>query len=130
VALSNSRLLRVSDEGVTFSYKDYRQRGKQKEMTLTAVEFSRRLLRHVLPGGFVRVRHYGLLANRCREQKLRLCRRRRLAFPARLAAQGAALPQEEGQRPRRCPQCGQGVLEVVALLPRPREAEAVELDSS
>src|SRR5262249_44643286 len=84
VAISNSRLLGVTEEAVTFSYKDYRQRGKQKELTLPTEEFVRRFLQHVLPRGFVRVRHYGLLANRGRDEKLRLCRRLLLAVPCRL----------------------------------------------
>ncbi len=75
VAISNSRLLAVTDETVTFAYKDYRQGGRQKEMTLSGEEFARRFVQHVLPRGFVRVRHYGLLANRGREEKLALCRR-------------------------------------------------------
>jgi hypothetical protein len=75
VAISNSRLLHVSEQEVTFSYKDYRHEGRQREMTLSIQEFARRFLQHVLPRGFVRVRHYGLLANRHREEKLRACRR-------------------------------------------------------
>ena len=75
LALSNSRLLAVTDETVTFAYKDYRQGGRPKELTLSGEEFGRRFVQHVLPRGFVRVRHYGLLANRGREAKLALCRR-------------------------------------------------------
>jgi hypothetical protein len=63
VAMSNSRLTDVSEEQVSFTYKDYRQQGKSKEMTLSLDEFARRFLQHILPGGFVRVRHYGLLTN-------------------------------------------------------------------
>jgi hypothetical protein len=114
VAISNSRLQAVSEEEVTFSYKDYRQEGKQRSMTLSVQEFARRFLQHVLPCGFVRVRHYGLLANRGREQKLRACRRLLLVQPARVAAAAAA--GEEGQR--RCPQCGQGEMIVVELIGR------------
>jgi hypothetical protein len=113
VAISNSRLLSVSDEEVTFSYKDYRQEGKQREMTLSVEEFARRFLQHVLPGGFVRVRHYGLLANRGRQEKLRTCRRLLLAEPARVRQ--AADDNEEGQ-PRRCPACGGGVMLLVGVV--------------
>jgi hypothetical protein len=71
VVLSNSRLLRGSDTEVTFNYKDYRRGGQRKELKLSRAEFVRRFLQHTLPRGFVRVRHYGLLANRGRQQKLR-----------------------------------------------------------
>jgi hypothetical protein len=70
VAISNSRLVAVTDEAVTFTYKDYRHQGRPKELTLSGAEFARRFLQHVLPRGLVRVRHYGLLANRGREAKL------------------------------------------------------------
>ena len=65
VAISNSRLLAMDEHGVTFRWKDYRAKGKtrHKTMTLGAEEFMRRFLLHVLPGGFHRIRHYGLLAN-------------------------------------------------------------------
>jgi hypothetical protein len=89
-AISDSRLVAVTDESVTFSYKDYRHRGRQKEMTLAGPEFVRRLLQHVLPRGFVRVRHYGLLANRGRAEKLALARR--LLGQAEQAEAGAAVP--------------------------------------
>jgi hypothetical protein len=126
VAISNSRLLSVSDEDVTFSYKDYRREGKQREMTLPVEEFARRFLRHVLPRGFVRVRHYGLLANRGREQKLRACRRLLLAEPARIR-QSAAASEEQ---PRRCPACGEGVMRAVEAIARRPRARSQEEDSS
>jgi hypothetical protein len=113
VAISNGRLLHVSDEEVTFGYKDYRHEGKERRMTLSLDEFARRFLQHVLPRGFVRVRHYGLLANRGREQKLGLCRRLLLAEPARAAASAGGEEQ-----PRRCPACGVGSMRVVELIGR------------
>jgi hypothetical protein len=72
VAISNSRLLALDERGVTFRYKDYRSKGKTryKAMTLTADEFIRRFLLHVLPMGFHRIRHYGLLANAGRRDHL------------------------------------------------------------
>jgi len=76
VAISNSRLLAMDERGVTFRWKDYRvkdgAKGKtrHKAMTLTTEEFMRRFLQHVLPGGFHRIRHYGLLANGNRKQAL------------------------------------------------------------
>jgi hypothetical protein len=114
VALSNSRLLKVADGQVTFRYKDYRHRGKAREMTLPAEEFCRRFLQHVLPGGFVRVRHYGLVANHGRQEKLGRCRA--LLRQAEAEAQGAeaagAAEVVEGDG-RRCAACGQGRMRVV-----------------
>ena len=76
VAISNSRLLAMDERGVTFRWKDYRAKGRtrHKTMTLGAEEFMRRFLLHVLPGGFHRIRHYGLLANGARTANLALAR--------------------------------------------------------
>ena len=72
VAIANSRLVAMDEHGVTFRWKDYRAKGRtrHKTMTLAADEFMRRFLLHVLPGGFHRIRHYGLLANGCRKASL------------------------------------------------------------
>src|SRR5579864_745425 len=72
VAISNQRLLAFDERGVTFRWKDYRATGRThcKTMTLEAGEFMRRFLLHVLPGGFHRIRHYGLLANPVRRASL------------------------------------------------------------
>ena len=72
VAIANSRLVSLHERGVTFKWKDYRRKGhnRQQRMTLTADEFMRRFLLHVLPGGFHRIRHYGLIANTGRKQYL------------------------------------------------------------
>jgi hypothetical protein len=128
VALSNNRLVRVSDEEVTFLWKDYRRAGVQKEMTLAVEEFARRFLQHVLPKGFVRIRHYGLLANRGRDQKLSQCRQ------LLAQAHGVSPPvsvQAAAEGPPRCRSCGVGEMVVVALLPRQFDAvDAAEVDSS
>jgi len=75
VAISNQRLISLEAGRVTFRYKDYRRGGQLRTMTLETAEFIRRFLLHVLPKGFVRIRSFGFLANRCRKQKLALCRR-------------------------------------------------------
>ncbi len=75
VAISNARLLELQDGRVTFRYKDYADDQRQKTMTLSAEEFLRRFVQHVLPKGFVKIRHYGLLANAQREARLAMCRR-------------------------------------------------------
>ncbi len=76
VAISNSRLLAMDDRGVTFRWKDYRTHGRTryKTMTLDAQEFMRRFLLHVLPSGFHRIRHYGLLANANRKTHIATAR--------------------------------------------------------
>lgn len=75
VAIANSRLVGMADGKVSFLWKDYRQEGRRKVMTLEAGEFMRRFLLHVLPPGFHRIRHFGFLANRHRAARLALCRR-------------------------------------------------------
>jgi hypothetical protein len=80
VAISNDRLLTIDEGKVRFHWRDYRKGNRQKTMTLAADEFIRRFLLHVLPEGFQRIRYYGFLANRYREQKLALCRQL-LAMP-------------------------------------------------
>lgn len=75
IAISNYRIISLKDGIVTFTYKDYKDNSKQKTMTLTAVEFIRRFLMHILPTGFVKIRHYGLLCNRYRKEHLKICRK-------------------------------------------------------
>jgi len=74
IAISNARILSVDDEGVLMRYKDYRDGDKNKTMHLEGEEFVRRYLMHILPMGFMRIRHYGFLANCCREKKLKQIR--------------------------------------------------------
>jgi hypothetical protein len=119
VAISNRRLLGLEGGRVRFRYKDNARGGERRAMELTATEFLRRFLQHVLPTGFVRIRSYGFLANRCRREKLALCRE----------LLGAAATSEgeppcrgdgpaEGITPARrltlCPACGEGRMIVVA----------------
>jgi hypothetical protein len=74
IAISNNRLLDIEGGQVSFRYKDYRNQGQQKTMTLSAEEFIRRFLLHVLPHGFHRIRYYGFQGNRYRKEKLEHCR--------------------------------------------------------
>jgi hypothetical protein len=104
VAFSESRLVRLEDGRVTFTFKDYARAGQLKEMTLAAVEFLRRWTEHVLPRGFVAARHYGLLANRGREEKLAVCRR--LLWPLVYVVAGVTAAESA----QRCPCCGAGPL--------------------
>jgi hypothetical protein len=75
IAISNGRLVSMDDKGVAFKWKDYSDDNRQKIMPLTIVEFIRRFMLHVIPTGFVRIRHYGFLSNRSRKIKLNECRK-------------------------------------------------------
>ena len=92
VAISNSRLIALDERGVTFRWKDYRAKGRTryKAMTLEPGEFMRRFLLHVLPGGFHRIRHYGLLANCSRTASLALARQLLHEPPPDTPAHGGA----------------------------------------
>ena len=118
------RLLEVKDGEVTFQWKDYRTKGREKSrvMTLESEEFIRRFLIHVLPRGFQRIRFFGTLSNRIRKARLAQCRRL-LAAPL-----SDLLPNPDHCRPlcqpateesiRCCPKCGQGkMVRVLAILP-------------
>lgn len=70
IAISNARILRYEDKKVTFKYKDYKDGNKLKEMTLEDNEFFRRFMLHVLPKGFMKIRHYGFLGNRNKEERM------------------------------------------------------------
>jgi hypothetical protein len=75
IAISNRRLVSIDDQSVTFRWKDYAHHNRPRTMTLDGREFLRRFLMHAVPHGFMRIRHFGLLANRVRAKNLSLCRR-------------------------------------------------------
>jgi hypothetical protein len=104
VAISNQRLVSLCEGQVTFRYKDYADDQRSKTMTLSAEEFLRRFVQHVLPKGFVKIRHYGLLANQHREAKLALCRRLLLVVTAAVVL--APVVPAEPAAPPCCPSCG------------------------
>lgn len=117
VAISNHRLLALDNRQVRFRWRDYRRQRRLKTMTLSAQEFIRRFLIHVLPSDFHRIRHFGFLACRHRRQKLALCRRL-LHMPPPEPCQPAAdsqdlLQQLAGAALLQCPACRQGRLLVV-----------------
>ena len=125
VAISNNRLLDIEQGHVSFRWKDYRQDSEQKTMTLSADEFIRRFLLHVLPDGFRRIRYYGFLANRYRREKLAQCRQ--LLGMRAVEATAVAPPPKDyrdryeeltGCTLRECPQCHRGRMVVVEMLPR------------
>ncbi|MDD2927225.1 IS91 family transposase [Rhodoferax sp.] len=122
VAISNSRLISMDEAGVTFRWKDYRAKGKtrHKTMTLEPDEFVRRFLLHVLPSGFHRIRHYGLIANNARKEKLALARELLQVAPA--AAVDPKLDDDcaEPVRPTFvCTHCGAPMIIVQTFLRAP-----------
>jgi hypothetical protein len=135
VAISNNRLLDMENGQIRFQWKDYRHGDEVKTMTLPADEFIRRLLLHVLPEGFQRIRYYGFLGNRYRQQKLDQCRR---LLGMQISGQIPASSQEKdyldryedltGSSLRKCPQCQQGCMVRVSILP-PTKTPAT-IDSS
>jgi hypothetical protein len=121
VAIANSRLVAIDDEGVSFKWKDYRVEGpaRIKVMTLAADEFIRRFLIHVLPTGFHRIRHYGLFVNNRREQNITQARQLLNApapKPQPLATNNVA-PDDDKALPQPCPCCG-GRMIVIEIFAR------------
>jgi hypothetical protein len=123
IAISNNRILKVQEGNVSFRWRDYADGDKQKTMTLKADEFIRRFLLHVLPPRYVRIRHFGLLANRSRKDNIALCRK--------LIGSDEYVPKEEKEKPETwqdhllricgidintCPVCKKGSMVMVELL--------------
>ena len=107
VAISNHRLVSFDGERVTFRWKDYAHGSQQRLMTLTATEFLRRFFLHILPKGFVRIRHFGFLANRFRVSRLKLCRQ--LLASNSLPTAPAPVPNTDISI-WHCPHCGSVML--------------------
>ena len=113
VAISNGRLIEMRDGQVTFRWRDSADHNKQKLMTLDAIEFMRRFLLHILPPGFVKIRHFGFLANCKRGPALQLCETLLNVPPP---AQSLTTRQENAIA-RRCPRCVVGTLCVLGWIP-------------
>jgi len=135
VAIANRRLLFVGNGVVRFSYRDYADHNRTKEMTLPATEFLRRFLLHVVPPGFMRIRHYGITANRERDHKLTRARQllgqRPLCQPPPTGEEPAvetvgASTTERSTDPPTCPSCG-GRLRVVEIIPAPPRESSLRL---
>jgi Putative transposase/Transposase zinc-binding domain len=129
VAISNHRLIGLEGDQVEFLWKDYADEGKPKTMKLKAVEFIRRFLLHVLPAGFVRIRHYGFLANRVCREKLDLCRTllAALTTPQPVAAELPCEPERSIEREAEahiCPACGEGHMIIIEAFPADRRVRA------
>ena len=124
VAISTNRLLEFTDQHVTFRWKDYRRSGKPRVMRLPVYEFIRRFLLHVLPRGFQRIRHYGLLSNCLRKARLAECRQLLEVKPAHEAQVTRRSDYRDhyekltGRSLHACPACSRGrMLCVARLLP-------------
>ncbi len=132
VAISNNRLLGIDGGQVSFRYKDYRHSNQQRTMTLSAEEFIRRFLLHVLPHGFHRIRYYGFLGNRFRQEKLARCRQLLgMTVPQVTPKQSAhsdfhdRYEELTGTSLRTCPLCRRGHMVIVELL-KPLRTPAIK----
>jgi hypothetical protein len=110
VAISNGRLIEMRDGQVTFRWRDSADGNQPKLMTLDAVEFIRRYLLHILPSGFVKIRHFGFLANRSRREALVLCR---ALLPAQADQPDSLTDRQRRAVQRRCPICQTGTLRII-----------------
>lgn len=116
VAISNSRVKSLEGGVVTFEYRDTKD-GRVRECRLHATEFIRRLLMHVLPKGFCKIRHYGILASRGKRERLALCRRlTSTPEPAPAPDAAALLRRMLGRDPSVCPRCGATMLPMVRVM--------------
>jgi hypothetical protein len=111
VAISNGRLVSLSEGRVTFRWRDSADGNRQKLTTVNSDEFVRRFLLHVLPRGFVKIRHFGFLANRNRRVALAFCR---LLLRSQEATPGDTRPSSTD---RKCPVCRVGILHTITLIP-------------
>src|SRR6201987_5248550 len=110
VAISNHRFLAFDQKRVTFRWKDYAHGSKQGQMTLAATEFLRRFFLHVLPKGFVRIRHFGFLVNRARASRLVLCRQLLASNSSAPAETGTCQIPSESSTLWHCPRCGAAMI--------------------
>ena len=125
IAISNHRLLAFDGERVTFRWRDYAHGNKSRVMTLQAIEFLRRFFLHVLPKGFVRIRHFGFLANRFRTDRLALCRQ----LLASLVSEPPLAPSESTSA-WHCPRCGALMTILRRMTPQDLSSRCAFFDSS
>lgn len=102
VAISNERIQDIENGWITFEYKDYKDEGKIKTMTISAEEFIRRFLLHVLPNHFTKIRHYGLLSNRGKKSLIALCR----ILIGTIVGSDFTIPLNSKLKELICPACG------------------------
>ena len=112
VAISNHRILKLENGNVTFMWRDYKDSNKVKTMTITATEFIRRFLLHILPSRFMKIRHYGILGNRNKTKKLILCKilTKTKLYPKQNLSTAELIKKIFGRDIRICPSCNKGIL--------------------
>jgi len=121
IAISNHRIVKLETDKVAFRWRDYADNNKRKIMTVDADEFIRRFLLHVLPDRFVKIRHYGILGNRCRREKLDTCREL-LACADQTKAEEKnetwqeALLRLTGIDVAKCPACGERTMRTISIM--------------
>jgi len=117
IAISNQRIIQVTAQGVRFSYTDYADNNKRKVMQLAGVEFLRRFLQHVLPKGFMRIRHYGFLANAIRKKRLETIRQLLGGLRETTIKLSPENPKNTHiKEPSLCPKCQQGEMHIIQHL--------------
>jgi hypothetical protein len=120
IAISNSRIVSMDEHTVTIEVKDYKDGNKIKTCTMSGVEFIRRFLMHVLPKGFVKVRHYGILSNRSRKTKLKLCKKLTASQTYKPKYKGLTTIEIVslllGRDVTLCPVCEKGKMETIRAL--------------
>jgi hypothetical protein len=137
VAISNHRLVALQDGQVSFRFKDHKRGGKLRTQTLDAVEFLRRFCLHILPKGLHKIRYFGFMANRHRQNKLADCRRL-LEQRADALVTHATVPSENALEPDNqsvrlqpgdtCPVCQKGRLELIDTYYRHRAADDLSVE--
>ena len=123
VAISNTRIKNIDHNGVTFSYKDYRDKANEKLMTLGGVEFLRRFAMHILPRGFVKIRYFGILTSAYRQQVESLKTKPDI-FQLNETRQ-QRIVRLTGLNPCKCPKCKTGTMIPVEIIPRIRSPDNV-----
>ncbi len=134
VAISNHRIVDIADGQVKFNWRDYRDNNQQKTMPLSADEFIRRFLLHVLPSRFHRIRYYGFLGNRYRKEQLESCRQLLGMTPPTESSAEPATPEDyrdryerlTGRSLRECPVCHRGCMIPIKVLPDVRSSPAIK----
>ena len=134
VAISNPRIVNIENDKVTFTYRDRRNNNTLKTMTLKAQEFIRRFLLHVLPAGFVRIRHFGFLANRYKKENIQKCREI-IGYSEQVPKTAEKNTQERmleltGIDITLCPCCKKGSMIVIEEIPAQFKGKPQYMDSS
>ncbi|WP_242689197.1 transposase [Pedobacter sp. SYSU D00535] len=123
IAISNNRILSIDDQKVTFGYNDYRHGGRKKQMSLNAEEFIRRFALHILPKGFVRIRHFGFLSSTAKKESIALIRG---LLPQRVKTRVEPRKLQKFN-PLLCPCCKTETMVTIELLPKRGPPKIAEL---